>query len=197
MDDGDWVRERSYGLPGAPNIFLFIFIYFCNLLCGSHRRRRRPKRPLTAQQPWTTAIGCGNGATGCQVRAISFFFVFCFFWTYFVILTGDDAVPNGREGPNATERRRTGQGSVVRAARCAPIFLFCFLFFFNLLFESYRRRRRPKRPLTAQRPSTTTIGRGNGATGCQVRPIFCFSFFFTFETYFEVLTGADAVPNGR
>jgi hypothetical protein len=54
MDDGDWVRERSYGLPGAPNIFFFVFFFFLDLL---------------------------------------------------LILTGDDAVPNGRERPNATERR--------------------------------------------------------------------------------------------
>jgi hypothetical protein len=96
MDNGDWVWEWSYGLSGVPNIFLFIFIYFCNLLCGSHRRRRHPKWPLTAQQPWTTVIGCGNGATGCQVRPIFFFSFLFIFVTYFVVLTGADADPNSR-----------------------------------------------------------------------------------------------------
>jgi hypothetical protein len=92
--------DLTYGLPGAPEIFLF--------------------------------------------RSL-------FFLTYFLILTGANAVPNGRERPNGDEGRRTGWGTDVRAARCARIPVFRFLFFYDLLFYSHRRRRRPKRPRTAQR----------------------------------------------
>jgi hypothetical protein len=60
---------------------------------------------------------------------LSFFFVFYFFLSYFLNLTGADAVPNGREGPNADEQRQTGWGTVVRAAWCAPIFFFLSFFF--------------------------------------------------------------------
>jgi hypothetical protein len=56
----------------------------------------------------STAMDDGNwvqewsyGLSG--VPNIFFFFFFFFFWTYLLILTGEDAVPNGREQPNATE----------------------------------------------------------------------------------------------
>jgi hypothetical protein len=42
-----------------------------------------------------------------------------FFFTYFLILTDTDAIPNSCKRPNGDERRRTGWGSDVRVARCA------------------------------------------------------------------------------
>jgi hypothetical protein len=124
-------------------------------------------------------MGVGTGILAAGTPK-NFLFLFIYFLTYFLILTGANAVPNGREWTNERRQRQMGVGMGILAAGTPKNFLFISIYFLNLLFDCHRCRRHPKWPQMDKRAWLMTNGSGDGRTRSRYAQKFSFHFHLFF-----------------
>jgi hypothetical protein len=178
---GDRERGLDCGLAGAPNSFFWFSNFFKNPTfflkqdaAAVPNGRKRPNGDERRRMGWGSDVRVARCA-----RNLSFSFSF-FFLTYFLILTGADAVPNGREQTDGNEGRRTGRGAGVRAARCARIPVFPIIFFLTYFLiltgaDAVPNGRERTDGDEGRRPGW---GMGVRAAMCARISFFSFSYFF-------------------